>query len=56
MDHGQRLPVGWLVLLFVRGSPSAQYLCGLATVTLASRMTYAFARDGGCPGHALRLS
>jgi amino acid transporter len=28
----------------------AQYLCGLATVTSASRMTYAFARDDGLPG------
>ena len=27
----------------------AQYLCGLATVTSASRMTYAFARDEGLP-------
>ena len=28
----------------------AQYLCGLATVTLAaSRMAYAFSRDGGLP-------
>lgn len=27
----------------------AQYLCGLATVTSASRMTFAFARDGGLP-------
>lgn len=27
----------------------AHYLCGLATVTSASRMTYAFARDGGLP-------
>ena len=27
----------------------AQYLCGLATVTSASRMVYAFARDGGLP-------
>jgi amino acid transporter len=27
----------------------AQILCGLATVTSASRMTYAFARDGGLP-------
>jgi amino acid transporter len=27
----------------------AQYLCGLATVTAASRMAYAFARDGGLP-------
>jgi amino acid transporter len=27
----------------------AQFLCGLATVTSASRMAYAFARDGGLP-------
>jgi amino acid transporter len=27
----------------------AQFLCGLATVTSVSRMTYAFARDGGLP-------
>lgn len=31
------------------GIALAQYLCGLATVTSASRMTYAFARDGGLP-------
>jgi amino acid transporter len=28
----------------------SQYLCGLATVTSASRMIFAFARDGGLPG------
>ncbi|MFO1039093.1 MAG: amino acid permease [Geminicoccaceae bacterium] len=28
----------------------AQYLCGLATVTSASRMIFAFSRDGGLPG------
>src|SRR5262249_48484772 len=28
---------------------AAQYLCGLATLTSASRMMYAFARDGGMP-------
>jgi amino acid transporter len=28
----------------------AQYFCGLAGVTSASRMIYAFARDGGLPG------
>jgi len=45
----------WLVLLFVVGIAIAQYLCGLATVTSASRMTYAFARDGGLPwSQALR--
>ena len=33
----------------------AQYLCGLATVTSASRMAYAFARDGGLPvSHVMR--
>jgi amino acid transporter len=33
----------------------AQYLCGLATVTSASRMMFAFARDGGLPfSRALR--
>jgi amino acid transporter len=32
----------------------AQLLCGLATVTSASRMIFAFSRDGGLPGsHAL---
>jgi len=31
----------------------AMWLCGLAAMTSASRMVYAFARDGGLPGHAL---
>src|ERR1019366_5557027 len=31
----------------------AMWLCGLATMTSASRMVYAFSRDGGLPGHAL---
>jgi amino acid transporter len=31
------------------GISLAQFLCGLATVTSASRMMYAFARDGGLP-------
>ncbi|BCG85998.1 MULTISPECIES: amino acid permease [unclassified Mesorhizobium] len=30
----------------------AQLLCGLATVTSASRMIFAFSRDGGLPGSA----
>lgn len=34
--------LGWAIAV-------AQYLCGLATVTAASRMAYAFARDGGLP-------
>ena len=42
-----------------RGGPCdralAQYLCGLATVNSASRMAFAFARDGGLPfAHAVR--
>jgi amino acid transporter len=42
------------VALYV-GIAIAQYLCGLATVTSASRMAYAFARDGGLPAsHRLR--
>lgn len=36
------LVLGWAIAL-------AQYLCGLATVTAASRMAFAFARDGGLP-------
>jgi amino acid transporter len=39
-----RLTVGFIV-----GIAVAQYLCGLAIVTSASRMAYAFARDGGLP-------
>lgn len=31
------------------GIAFAQFLCGMATVTSASRMVYAFARDGGLP-------
>jgi amino acid transporter len=38
-----------LAMGFFAGIAVAQYLCGLATVTSASRMAYAFARDGGLP-------
>ena len=38
-----------LAMVFVAGIVVAQYLCGLATVTSASRMAFAFARDGGLP-------
>ncbi|MES2788913.1 MAG: amino acid permease [Planctomycetota bacterium] len=45
----------WLTLLLFGAIGVAQYLCGLATVTSASRMVYAFARDGGLPAsHLLR--
>lgn len=39
----------WLNVALLGGIVLAQYLCGLATVTSASRMTFAFARDGGLP-------
>lgn len=39
----------WLASAFAAGIVAAQYLCGLATVTSASRMAFAFARDGGLP-------
>jgi amino acid transporter len=38
-----------VAVAFFAGIAVAQYLCGLATVTSASRMAYAFARDGGLP-------
>lgn len=38
-----------LFIALVTGIVIAQYLCGLATVTAASRMAFAFARDGGLP-------
>lgn len=42
------LPIGlWRVL--AAAIVIAQFFCGLATVTSASRMAYAFARDGGLP-------
>jgi amino acid transporter len=46
MDNVLPVPVklGLYVLIGI-----AQYLCGLATVTSASRMIFAFARDGGLP-------
>jgi amino acid transporter len=43
------VPTGWKLVLFV-AIAIAQYLCGLATVTSASRMVFAFSRDGGLPG------
>lgn len=45
---GQVLPGGVRLALFF-GIVVAQFFCGLATVTSASRMAYAFARDGGLP-------
>lgn len=34
----------------------SQWLCGLATVTSASRMLFAFSRDGGMPGISKQLA
>lgn len=39
----------WLKVVLAIGILVCNYLCGLACVTSASRMTYAFARDGGLP-------
>jgi amino acid transporter len=38
-----------LAIVLMSGIAVAQYICGLATVTSASRMAFAFARDGGLP-------
>src|SRR5690242_21502708 len=32
----------------------AMWLCGLSCITSMSRMWFAFARDGGMPGYALK--
>ena len=40
---------GSLKLVIYGGILAAQFLCGLATVTSASRMLFAFSRDGGSP-------
>ena len=47
----QVLPPSWKMILYLVVVVS-QYLCGLATVTSASRMIFAFSRDGGLPGSA----
>jgi len=65
-DMGQAAKQGWNVFFWVMDSLipaplkigiyliifAAQFLCGLATVTSASRMIFAFARDGGLPASA----
>jgi amino acid transporter len=40
---------GWFAATLLGGIVLTQYLCGLAALTSSSRMTYAFARDGGLP-------
>jgi amino acid transporter len=39
------------VMLFI--TVGAQFYCGMSSVTSASRMLYAFSRDGATPGHRL---
>lgn len=52
---GGVLPRGMAYLIYV-GIAVAQYLCGLAAVTSASRLAYAFARDGLLPfSHRLKV-
>jgi amino acid transporter len=45
----QVLEPGRIWPILASGIVVAQFFCGLATVTSASRMAYAFARDGGLP-------
>jgi amino acid transporter len=64
LDHAASLGAGaftWSVRAVLPGPLAfgllaaiavAQYLCGLAAVTSASRIAYAFARDGGLPASA----
>lgn len=40
----------WMATGLLVGIVGVQYLCGLAALTSASRMVFAFARDGGLPG------
>ncbi len=43
----------WLKYILYLGILLSQFLCGLATVTSASRMIFAFSRDGGLPASRL---
>jgi len=52
----ERVIPGWLKVPLEIGIVVANYLCGLACVTSASRMTYAFARDGGLPAFLKKVS
>ncbi len=46
----------WLQVPLKVGIVVANYLCGLACLTSTSRMTYAFARDGGLPKFLRQVS
>jgi amino acid transporter len=48
----QALPEGWhFMVLFI--STAGQFFCTIACLTSASRMTFAFSRDGAIPGSRL---
>ena len=46
---GQALPQGWHVIVLAISS-AGQLFCTIACLTSASRMTFAFSRDGAIPG------
>jgi amino acid transporter len=46
---GQALPEGWHFLVLII-STAGQFFCTIACLTSASRMTFAFSRDGAIPG------
>jgi amino acid transporter len=48
---GQALPEGWHFLILLI-STAGQLFCTIACLTSASRMTFAFSRDGAIPGSA----
>ena len=49
---GQALPQGWHVLVLAISS-AGQFFCTVACLTSASRMTFAFSRDGAIPGSGI---
>jgi amino acid transporter len=49
---GQALPQGWHVTILAI-STAGQFFCTVACLTSASRMTFAFSRDGAIPGSAI---
>ncbi len=46
---GQALPEGWHFMILLI-STAGQFFCTIACLTSASRMTFAFSRDGAIPG------
>ena len=49
MIFSQALPDGWHVIVLAISS-AGQFFCTIACLTSASRMTFAFSRDGAIPG------